>query len=242
MKTFNKGEQITEGKAKVMYATDDPEVLWVHSKDQATALNGKKKVAIANKGYYTNHISSLLFNYLNGQGVSTHFISLESDTDVVVKRLKMIPLEVVVRNFASGHFVTRFAVKNMMKLDPPVQEFYYKSDELDDPMINNSQILALKIVDEDQIKFIQAQALKINADLKVLFNRIKIDLVDIKFEFGITNNGQLILGDELSPDNMRLVDQATGKSLDKDVFRKETGNLIDGYAVVLDRLKQELGE
>lgn len=242
MKTFNKGEQITEGKAKVMYATDDPEVLWVHSKDQATALNGKKKVAIANKGYYTNHISSLLFNYLNGQGVPTHFISLESDTDVVVKRLKMIPLEVVVRNFASGHFVTRFAVKNMMKLDPPVQEFYYKSDELDDPMINNSQILALKIVDEDQIKFIQAQALKINADLKVLFNRIKIDLVDIKFEFGITNDGQLILGDELSPDNMRLVDQATGKSLDKDVFRKETGNLIDGYAVVLDRLKQELGE
>ncbi|WP_395391362.1 phosphoribosylaminoimidazolesuccinocarboxamide synthase [Fructilactobacillus sanfranciscensis] len=242
MKTFKKGEQITEGKAKIMYTTDDPEVLWVHSKDQATALNGKKKVAIANKGYYTNHISSLLFNYLNGQGVPTHFISLESDTDVVVKRLKMIPLEVVVRNFASGHFVTRFAVKNMMKLDPPVQEFYYKSDELDDPMINNSQILALKIVDEDQIKFIQAQALKINEDLKALFNRIKIDLVDIKFEFGITSDGQLILGDELSPDNMRLVDQATGKSLDKDVFRKETGNLIDGYAVVLNRLKQELGE
>ncbi|WP_395318138.1 phosphoribosylaminoimidazolesuccinocarboxamide synthase [Fructilactobacillus frigidiflavus] len=242
MKTFKKGDQITEGKAKVMFATDDPEVLWVHSKDQATALNGKKKVAIANKGYYTNHISSLLFKYLNDQAIPTHFLSIESDTDVVVKRLKMIPLEVVVRNFASGHFVTRFGVANMLKLDPPVQEFYYKSDALDDPMINDSQIRALKIIDEAQIKAIQAQALKINAELKALFNQINIDLVDIKFEFGFTSEGKIILGDELSPDNMRLVDQATGKSLDKDVFRKETGNLIDGYAVVLDRLQKELGE
>lgn len=242
MKTFKKGEQITEGKAKVMFATDDPEVLWVHSKDQATALNGKKKVAIANKGYYTNHISSLLFKYLNDQAIPTHFLSIESDTDVVVKRLKMIPLEVVVRNFASGHFVTRFGVANMLKLDPPVQEFYYKSDALDDPMINDSQIRALKIIDEAQIKAIQAQALKINAELKALFNQINIDLVDIKFEFGFTSEDKIILGDELSPDNMRLVDQATGKSLDKDVFRKETGNLIDGYAVVLDRLQKELGE
>lgn len=242
MKKFKKGEPITEGKAKIMFATDDPDVLWVHSKDQATALNGKKKVDIVNKGYYTNHISALLFNYLNSKAISTHFLNLESDTDIVVKRLKMIPLEVVIRNFASGHFVTRFAVTNMMKLDPPVQEFYYKSDELDDPMINNSQILALKIVDESQIKAIQAQALKINAELKDLFNQIKVDLVDIKFEFGITGDGKLILGDELSPDNMRLVDQETGKSLDKDVFRKETGNLIDGYAIVLDRLKRKLGE
>lgn len=242
MKAIKKGEQITEGKAKVIFATDDPEVLWVHSKDQATALNGKKKVAINQKGYYTNHISSLLFQYLNNQAVPTHFLSLESDTDVLVKRLKMMPLEVVVRNFASGHFVTRFAVPNMLKLNPPVQEFYYKSDELDDPMINDSQIIALKIADEQQIKTLKTKALKINETLKTLFDQIKIDLVDIKFEFGITKNGDLILGDELSPDNMRLVDQETGKSLDKDVFRKETGNLLDGYAVVLDRLQQKLGE
>lgn len=242
MTKLTKQEQLTEGKAKMIFATNDPQVVWIHSKNQATALNGKRKVQIDEKGYYTNQISFRLLKYLKQNGVANHLLEQVSETDITAKKLAMIPLEVVIRNYASGHFVTRFNVEKMLHLDPPVTEFYYKSDELDDPMINDSQIQALHIADENQIEFLRQTALKINQLLEVVFKKAHIKLVDFKVEFGFDQDGNIILGDELSPDNMRLVDENTDESLDKDVFRKNLGSLTDVYKVVLSRLQTELGE
>lgn len=242
MTSTEKKAVLADGKAKTVYQTNQTEVVWVHSKNQATALNGKRKVQITDKGHYTNQISWRLFKYLQDQGIANHFIAVQNDTDCLTKKLTMVPLEVVVRNYASGHFVTKYHVEKMFQLTPTVLEFYDKSDELDDPMMNDSQIQALHILTAVQIEQIKTQALQINQQLQKLFTQLNIDLIDIKFEFGFTAQGELILGDELSPDNMRLVDQTSGQSLDKDVFRQETGNLVDGYAVVLERLKQTLGE
>lgn len=242
MTSIEKEMILADGKAKTIYQTNDPEIVWVHSKDQATALNGKRKVQITNKGHYTNQISWRLFKYLQDQGIINHFIAVKNDTDILTKKLTMIPLEVVVRNYASGHFVMKYHVTPMLKLEPTVLEFYDKSDALDDPMMNDLQIQALHILDAEQIAQVKAQAFQINQQLQQLFAQMKIDLIDIKFEFGWTASGAIILGDELSPDNMRLVDQQTGHSLDKDVFRQETGNLVDGYAIVLERLQQILGD
>ncbi|WP_429970594.1 phosphoribosylaminoimidazolesuccinocarboxamide synthase [Fructilactobacillus sp. Tb1] len=242
MNKLDKKVMIADGKAKQIFTTNDPELVWIHSKNQATALNGKRKVQIEDKGYYTNQISGRLFEYLTKKGIKNHFVEAVNDTDVISKRLTMIPLEVVTRNYASGHFVTKYAVKPMIHLVPPVQEFYYKSDELDDPMINESQIEALNILNADQLAYISAEALKINDLLKVIFADMNIRLVDFKVEFGFDIHNNIILGDELSPDNMRIVDETTGKSLDKDIFRKNLGSLTAVYDDVLNRLKKELGE
>lgn len=241
MISIKKESLLEDGKAKTIYQTNDPDVIWVHSKDQATALNGKRKVQIQHKGFYTNQISSLLFQYLTTQNIANHFITQESETDMLSKKLTMIPLEVVVRGFASGHFVTRFNVPEKQPLVPKVVEFYYKSDELDDPMINDLQIQALGLLTKNQIELVKNRALKINNILTMLFDQLAIDLIDIKFEFGYAKDDEIILGDELSPDNMRLIDRTTNQSLDKDVFRQSLGNLNDGYAIVLNRLKQKLG-
>ncbi len=228
------------GKAKQLFQTSDPQVVHIHYMDQATALNGKVKEQIEGKGQLTSHISALLFNYLTDQGIENHFLEELDNGDALVKKVAIVPLEVVTRNYSAGHFASRFAVAMHQPLKPAVHEFYFKSDKLDDPFINDEQIVALKIADPNTIADMKQQAEAINQKLSQLFNEIGIDLIDFKVEFGFTSAGKLLLADELSPDNMRLVDQQNGKSLDKDVFRQKTGDVRIGYQTVLMRLTNKL--
>ncbi|WP_262314886.1 phosphoribosylaminoimidazolesuccinocarboxamide synthase [Lacticaseibacillus parakribbianus] len=232
-----KTELLYSGKAKQMYATEDPTVLWVEYMDQATALNGKKKVQIEGKGALNRQISSLLFEELNANGFATHYLKTLDANTMLVRRVEMVKLEAVVRNFASGSFARKFQTANLLPLRPAVHEFYYKSDALDDPFINSEQAIALGLADAATIAEMHRQSDAVNAYLTARFDGIGIDLVDFKLEFGTLPDGTLILADELSPDNFRLVDQATGQSLDKDVFRKDLGPLQPVYQTVLDRLK-----
>ncbi|ETY73526.1 phosphoribosylaminoimidazolesuccinocarboxamide synthase [Lactiplantibacillus fabifermentans] len=231
-----KGDLLYTGKAKEMYATNDPDVLWVDYLDQATALNGKKKVAIDQKGLLNAHISSLIFTDLAQHGIKNHFIEQLSDRVQLVRRVKMIPLETVVRNAASGSFERKFAVDHLMKFDEPVLEFFYKSDALDDPFINDSQVAALKVASAETVAEMKRQALLVNDRLQAIFAEMGVQLVDFKIEFGLTDEGQVLLADEISPDSCRLVDEKTQKSLDKDVFRKDLGDLTTVYKEVLQRL------
>ncbi|MDR3241102.1 MAG: phosphoribosylaminoimidazolesuccinocarboxamide synthase [Lactobacillaceae bacterium] len=228
---------LAEGKAKAVYATSDPELLWLHNLDQATALNGKKKESIANKAHYTNAISGLLFEYLKTQNIANHLVERLNDTDSLVQKLTMVPIEIVTRNYASGSFQRKYAVKPMKKLIPPVQEFYLKNDELDDPTLNDSQILALELANEQEIAQFKQIALEVNQALVNIFDQADLTLVDFKIEVGYTSDHKLLLADELSPDNMRIVDKATQMSLDKDVFRKGTGSITEVYEIVLQRLQ-----
>lgn len=228
------------GKAKEVYTTNDPEILWVHYLDQATALNGKVKETIAGKGELNSAISHLLFDYLTRHGIENHYLQSISSTDELVTALDILPIEVVTRNYASGHFVSKFDATPMQALTPVVQEFYFKSDALDDPFMNDSQILALGHATATELAQLRQQSQDVNRLLSVLFEQVGIRLVDFKLEFGRTATGKIILADELSPDNMRLVDIATGKSLDKDVFRQHTGDVTVGYHDVLTRLQQAI--
>lgn len=234
------GHVIYTGKAKQMWSTDDPEVLRVVYLDQATALNGKKKDQIQGKGQLNNEISTLIFTYLNAKGVKTHFIKKISATEELVRKVEIIPLEAVTRNIATGHFVTRFGVKEGLVFSTPVEETYYKSDALDDPFINRSQILALELATEAELAEIWQLSRKVNALLKELFLKAGLILVDFKLEFGRLNDGTLVLADEFSPDNCRLWDQTTRAHLDKDVYRQDLGDLTPVYAEVLHRLKKVL--
>ncbi|MFD1429423.1 phosphoribosylaminoimidazolesuccinocarboxamide synthase [Lacticaseibacillus mingshuiensis] len=226
------------GKAKKMYETDDPDVLWVEYMDQATALNGKKKVHIDGKGAVNRRISAMLFAELTDAGVPTHYLSAPDETTMLVKKATMLPLEAVVRNYVSGSFERKFALTHLMPLTPAVHEFYFKSDALDDPFINDEQIIALKIADAATLKQVHALSDTVNTYLSRRFAAIGIKLVDFKLEFGRLSNGMLVLADELSPDNFRLVDEATGESLDKDVFRKNEGPLTPVYEEVFARLQK----
>lgn len=234
------GHVIYTGKAKQMWSTDDPEVLRVVYLDQATALNGKKKDQIQGKGQLNNEISTLIFTYLNAKGVKTHFIKKISATEELVKKVEIIPLEAVTRNIATGHFVTRFGVEDGLVFPTPVEETYYKSDALDDPFINRSQILALGLATEDELAEIWQLSRQVNELLKALFAKAGLILVDFKLEFGRLSDGTLVLADEFSPDNCRLWDQQTRSHLDKDVYRKDLGDLTPVYAEVLHRLKKVL--
>ncbi|QBO35495.1 phosphoribosylaminoimidazolesuccinocarboxamide synthase [Periweissella cryptocerci] len=231
---------IYEGKAKQVFTTDNADVLWIHYLDQATALNGKRKEQIADKGRINSAISALLFNYLTAQGITNHHQQQLSPTDELVTKVKITPVEVVVRNFAAGHFVTRYGVAPMMELRPAVHEFYYKSDELDDPFMNDEQLVALNIAPQRELDELRVIADQVNVILTEAFRAIDIKLIDFKLEFGYTATNQLILADELSPDNMRLVDLNTGASLDKDIFRQQSGDVLTGYKIVLERLTNYL--
>ncbi|MCL0318485.1 phosphoribosylaminoimidazolesuccinocarboxamide synthase [Apilactobacillus xinyiensis] len=230
---------IAEGKTKQIFTTENENIVKIHYTNHTTALNGKREEDIDEKGSLNNRISSLIFTYLAKNGVNTCFLEKLSENEQLDKKLTMIPLEVVVRNFASGSFQRKFNTEYLAPLANPVQEFFMKSDELDDPFINNDQIKALNIVDDNQIKTMHAMALKINDLLSDLFDKANIMLVDFKVEFGVDSDGNIVLGDEISPDSCRLVDKSTKKSLDKDVFRKNLGNLVDGYKTVLARLEAE---
>lgn len=231
-----KTDLIYQGKAKAVYATTDPDVLWVTYMDQATALNGKRKEQIAGKGRLNLQISTLLFKEITAAGVPTHFISDPDADSMLCKKADMLPLEAVLRNYASGHFVTKFHVEQMTAFTPAIHEYYYKSDALDDPFINDDQIIGLKIADAATLKAVRDLTDRVNDWLTARFAKCGIRLVDFKLEFGFLPDGQLILADELSPDNFRLVDAETGDSLDKDVFRKHEGDLTAVYAEVLQRL------
>lgn len=229
-------ELIYSGKAKDIFATEDENVIIAQYKDQATAFNGVKKEQIVGKGQLNNQISSLIFEKLNAAGIATHFIEKISETEQLNKKVTIIPLEVVLRNYTAGSFSKRFGVEEGIKLDDPIVEFYYKNDDLDDPFINDEHVKFLGAANDEDISYIKAETRHINDLLSDWFQQIGLKLIDFKLEFGFDKDGKIILADEFSPDNCRLWD-AQGHHMDKDVFRRGLGELTDVYKVVLERLK-----
>ena len=225
------------GKAKNLFSTEDENVIIAQYKDQATALNGVKKEQIAGKGQLNNQISSLIFEKLNAAGVATHFIKKISKTEQLNKKVKIIPLEVVLRNVTAGSFSQRFGVKEGIQLEKPIVEFYYKNDDLDDPFINDEHVKFLKLANDEDIAYIKAETRRINKLLSEWFHQIGLKLIDFKLEFGFDKDGKIILADEFSPDNCRLWD-AQGHHMDKDVFRRGLGELTDVYEVVWEKLQE----
>lgn len=235
-------ELIYTGKAKQMWTTEDEDVLRVVYMDQATALNGKKKDQIKGKGQVNNQISTLIFNYLKAKGIPTHFIKKLSETEELVKKVTIVPLEFVTRNIAAGHFVSRFGVKEGTPFKQPVEETYYKSDELDDPFMNESQALALGLATKAELDYMWELSRKVDQLLIPLFAKANLQLVDFKLEFGRLADGTIVLADEFSPDNCRLWDLTTKAHMDKDVYRRDLGDLTPVYEEVLTRLEKVLAK
>jgi len=233
---LKKLEKIYEGKAKIYYRTDKSGILIQEFKDHATAFDGEKFAVIEGKGYLNARMSALLFKELKKHDIKNHFIDDYDERSHIVEELKMLKLEVVMRNIAAGSMVKRLGFKDGAMLSPPVLEFYYKEDKLHDPLINNYHIKALGIADDRTINYLEKESSKINETLKGIFLRASIILVDFKLEFGRTNNDDIILGDEITPDTCRLWDEKTSKPLDKDRFRFDIGDLIEGYKEIYRRL------
>lgn len=234
---MEKLELLYEGKAKKLYSTDEEDVILAEYMDQATALNGLKKDAISGKGAMNNQITSLIFDKLAENGVPSHFIRKISETEQLIQKVKIIPLEVVVRNVAAGSFSKRFDIKEGTPLSFPIVEFYYKEDRLDDPFINDQHVLVLDIATQEEIDQIKALALKVNEVLKAWFLTLDIQLIDFKIEVGRTKEGKIILADEISPDTCRLWDVHTNDHLDKDIYRRDLGDLVPVYQEVLRRIE-----
>ena len=237
---MEKLELLYEGKAKKVYTTEDPDVLIVDYKDDATAFNGVKKGSITDKGVMNNEITTLLFNELGKAGIKHHLVEKLNDREQLVKVVKIVPLEVIVRNVAAGSFAKRYGVEEGTPLKQPTLEFCYKNDALNDPMLNESHIIALGIATEEDLAVIKAQTVKINEILKNIFQKCNLILVDFKIEFGWTTDGEIILADEISPDCCRLWDATTNEKMDKDRFRRDLGNVEEAYQTVLSRLRQVL--
>lgn len=225
------------GKAKDIYLTEDNELIVSCYKDQATAFNGLKKEEVIGKGRLNNQISSLIFEKLNRAGIATHFVEKLSDTEQLNKKVAIIPLEVVLRNYTAGSFSKRFGVAEGIQLEQPIVEFYYKKDELDDPFINDEHVAFLDIASKEEIAYIKEETRKINGLLSSWFAEIGLTLIDFKLEFGKDKDGQIILADEFSPDNCRLWD-ADGHHMDKDVFRRGLGEMTDVYQIVWEKLQE----
>lgn len=228
-------EQVYEGKAKKVYKTDDPKVFRVYYKDDATAFNGLKKGQIVDKGQYNNQISAIFFELLTKKGVPNHFISTDGERGMFVKSLEIILVEVVVRNIVAGSLAKRIGKPEGTKLPFPILEFYYKDDELGDPMINDYHIKAMGLATENEMKVIEDISLKVNQILLEHLAPLGIELVDFKLEFG-RHDGEVLLGDEISPDTCRFWDAATQEKLDKDRFRRDLGKVEEAYQEVLLRL------
>ena len=224
---MKKLEQMYEGKAKKVFRTDDPERFIVEYKDDATAFNGQKKGTILGKGGINNRMTNMLMQMLEKQGVPTHFVEELSERETVVKKVTIVPLEVIVRNISAGSFAQRYGVEEGIVFDEPTIEFSYKNDDLGDPLMNQYHALALKLATKEEIETIKTMALKVNAALKEFFLTVGIKLVDFKLEFGRTSDGTVILADEISPDTCRLWDQETNEKLDKDRFRRDLGNVTE---------------
>lgn len=232
---MEKKNLLYEGKAKKVFMTDNDDFLIVDYKDDATAFNGLKKGTINNKGIINNRMSNFLFRILNEKGIPTHFVEEINNRETLVKKVDIVPLEVIIRNIAAGSFSKRFGVPEGTELKQTVLEFCYKNDELGDPMLNLSHVYALELATENQVKTISELAYRINDILKEYLKSINIKLVDFKLEFGIYKN-QIILADEISPDTCRLWDMNTGDKLDKDRFRRDLGNVEAAYEEVAKRL------
>lgn len=227
-----------EGKAKQLFETTVPNVLWVTYKNQATAGNGVKKANIAGKGQLNNQITSKIFKELKTRGIDSHFIEQLSPTDQTIEKVEIIPLEVVIRNVAAGSFSKRLGVEEGSKLSFPILEFYLKDDDLGDPLVTVDHIRALDLATDEEVDELKNQAHKINEVLIELFKEIGIKLVDFKLEFGKKEDGTIVLADEISPDTCRLWDLDTNDRLDKDVFRRDLGDIIPLYQEVLNRLEK----
>ncbi|MFQ5648838.1 MAG: phosphoribosylaminoimidazolesuccinocarboxamide synthase [bacterium] len=233
---MKKKKKLYEGKAKIIYETDNEELLIQEFKDDASAFDGAKKGKIKAKGVVNNQVSGHMFTYLENYHIPTHFVSQYSDNAMVVHRLEMIPVEVVMRNLATGSLVKRYGVEEGKELDHPILEFYLKDDAKHDPMINEDHVVAFGHANEEEVKLIKRYTQKINAILKSFFFRRNMLLVDFKLEFGRNKSGKLKLGDEISPDTCRFWDAESGEKLDKDRFRHDLGNAEDAYQEVLKRV------
>ncbi|MFK2826066.1 phosphoribosylaminoimidazolesuccinocarboxamide synthase [Bacillus sp. B190/17] len=233
---MEKGSLLYEGKAKQIYATDQEDVILVSYKDSATAFNGEKKAQLEGKGRLNNEISSLIFLKLKELNIPSHFIEQISDHEQLVKHVSIIPLEVVTRNAAAGSLAKRFGFEEGEAFDQPIVEFYFKDDELGDPLLTEDHIQMLKVASKEEVAEMKKQALAINEALLSLFANMEIDLIDFKVEFGKDKHGAILLADEISPDTCRLWDKKTNRKLDKDIFRRDLGDLIGAYKEVLNRL------
>lgn len=233
---MKKLEQLYEGKAKKVYKTDDENLYIVDYKDDATAFNGKKKGQIEGKGVINNKMSNYLMSLMEKEGIPTHFVEELSDRETVVKKVEIVPLEVIIRNIAAGSFSKRFGVEEGKALLNPTLEYCLKDDALDDPMINDYQITAIGAATKEDLAIISDLTFKVNDFLKAYFAKLNIELVDFKIEFGKTPDGQIILADEISPDTCRLWDATTHEKLDKDRFRRDMGGVEEAYQEVSKRL------
>ena len=233
---MEKGALLYEGKAKRIYETNDPELLWIEYKDSATAFDGKKKAEIEGKGRLNNLISSIIFTKLQERGIDSHFVRQLSETEQLVKKVEIIPLETVVRNYAAGSISKRLGIPEGEKLRRPIVEFYYKDDALGDPLLTEDHIEILDLASPDEVELLKTKALEVNKVLTELFAELGVKLIDFKLEFGRDSQGNVLLADEISPDTCRLWDMETNEKLDKDVFRRDLGSLTEAYAAILARL------
>ena len=237
---MEKGAQLYEGKAKKVFATGDPELLIVSYKDDATAFNGQKRGTIRGKGIINNRMSNLLMQLLEENGIPTHFVKELSERDTLVKKVAIVPLEVIVRNRSAGSFAARYGVEEGIIFAAPTVEFSYKNDALGDPLLNDSHALALGLATRDELDTIRGYALNIDGILSAFWKSCGVTLVDFKLEFGRLSDGTIVLADEISPDTCRLWDSETGEKLDKDRFRRDLGGVEEAYQEIMRRLEAQL--
>ena len=233
---MQKLEQIYEGKAKKVYATDDPNLVIVDYKDDATALDGLKKGTIVGKGVINNQMTNRLMAKMENAGIPTHFVQELSERETLVKKVSIVPLEVIIRNISAGHFASRYGVEEGIVFDQPTIEFSYKNDDLHDPLLNEYHALALNLATREEIDLIKKYSFAVNDVLKAFWAECGVTLVDFKLEFGKTADGTIVLADEISPDTCRLWDSKTHEKLDKDRFRRDMGGVEDAYAEIMKRL------
>ena len=239
---MEKKEQLYEGKAKKVFKTDDPEKLIVSYKDDATAFNGLKKGTIAGKGVINNRMSNRLMKLLEKEGVPTHFVEELSERETLVKRVSIVPLEVIVRNISAGSFAKRYGVEEGIVFKSPTIEYSYKNDALGDPLLNRYHALALGLATEAELDTIERYSFKVNEVLSAFWRDCGVTLVDFKLEFGRLSDGTVVLADEISPDTCRLWDTRTKEKLDKDRFRRDLGGVEDAYREIMGRLEKKLGK
>ena len=237
---MTKKEQLYEGKAKKVFATEDPELLIVSYKDDATAFNGLKKGTIVGKGIINNRMSNLLMQRLEKNGIPTHYVEELSDRETLVKKVSIVPLEVIIRNIAAGSFSKRYGVDEGFVFETPTIEFSYKNDELGDPLMDEYHAVAMKLATKEEIETIKKYAFGVNEQLKAFWAECGVTLVDFKLEFGKLSDGTIVLADEISPDTCRLWDSKTGEKLEKDRFRRDLGGVEDAYAEVMKRLSEHI--
>ena len=233
---MKKTEQLYEGKAKKVFATEDPALVIVSYKDDATALDGLKKGTVPGKGTVNNRMSDFLFSLLEKEGIPTHFVEELNDREALVKKVSIVPLEVIIRNISAGSFARRYGVEEGIVFAEPTIEFSYKNDALHDPLLNSYHALALGLATKEEIETIKSMAFRVNEVLKAYFLKLNVRLVDFKLEFGRLPDGKIVLADEISPDTCRFWDATTGEKLDKDRFRRDMGGVEDAYREMMKRV------